>query len=112
LKAGDTAAASGGADLMALMAGPDTSGDTVLSSSSADQGLSDYLTHQKYVLGVDDIVLLSKTGSILATTDPNLKGSFVDPDGVTFDRAKSAIYYSSVLRDQKRKTISLTLQVR
>jgi PAS domain S-box-containing protein len=104
LKGGnDTTATAGGADLIALTAGPDLSGDTVLSSSSSDRGLSDYLTHEKYILGVDEIILISKSGAILATTDPNLTGNFVDPDGVTFDRAKTSIYFSSVLRDHKKK---------
>ena len=104
LRGADSALAkSEGVDLMALMGGADDAGDTVLAGSSSDQGLSDYLTQQKYILGVDEIILTSKTGAVIASTDPAIRGNFVDPDGVTFDRAKTSIYFSSVLRDQKKK---------
>ncbi|MBA4057933.1 MAG: hypothetical protein C0490_24665, partial [Marivirga sp.] len=105
LKAGGSigAPADGGADLMAMTGGDEAAGDTVLSSTSSDQGLSDLLTKQKYVLGVDEIILTSPTGTVLASTDPNVTGSFVDPDGVTFDRAKTSVYFSSVLRDKTSK---------
>jgi hypothetical protein len=89
------------------MAAPDASGDTVLAGTSSDQALSDYLTHQKYVLGIDEIILISKTGSILATTDPTITGSFVDPDGITFDRAKTSTIFHLSFAIRKRKTISL-----
>jgi len=90
-----------GTDIMSL--GAPTVGDTVLSSTSSDQGLSDYLTKQKFLLGVEEITLTSPTGVILASTDPSMHGSFVDPDGVTFDRAKRGIYFSSIRRDNQKK---------
>ena len=103
LKNNVASSAGGPMDMMAMMAGPDTSADTILSSSSADKGISDYLTRQKYILGVDEIVLTSPTGAIQATTDPSLTGSFIDPDGVTFDRAKQGTYFSAVRRDNTKK---------
>ncbi len=104
LKGGASAAApDAGADLMAMMVPDEADADTVLTTTSSDQGLSDFLTKQKYVLGVDEIIFTSATGAVLASTDPSVSGSFIDPDGVTFDRAKTSIYFSSVLRDKVSK---------
>ncbi len=104
LKGGASAAApDAGADLMAMMVPDEADSDTVLTTTSSDQGLSDFLTKQKYVLGVDEIIFTSATGAVLASTDPSISGSFIDPDGVTFDRAKTSIYFSSVLRDKVSK---------
>ncbi|AYB31752.1 PAS domain S-box protein [Chryseolinea soli] len=110
VKGGGSAAAAAPAadDMAALMGGapaPDAvSGDTVLNTSvSTDQSMSDYLSSQKYVLGVDEITLTSATGAVLASTDPAVKGNLVDPDGVTFDRAKSNLYFSAILRDKTKK---------
>jgi len=96
--------AQGGVDLMAMMGGAEESSDTVLTTSSTDQSLSDYLTSQKYVLGVDEIILTSPSGVLQASTDASMKGSFIDPDGVTFDRAKTSTYFSSILRDKTSKS--------
>ena len=101
--AGSGTPQSGGADLMALMGPPPGAGDTVLTSASTDQALASVLTRQKYLLGVEDITVTSTTGAIVASTDPAATGNFIDPDGVTFDRAKNGIYFSSVLRDKKAK---------
>jgi len=104
IKSGNNAASeSGGADLTSLMGPPPGAGDTVLSSASTDHVLASALTKQKYLLGVEDIMVTSPTGAILASTDPTVSGNFIDPDGVTFDRAKNGIYFSSVLRDKKSK---------
>jgi PAS domain S-box-containing protein len=75
-----------------------------LTSASTDQVLAAALTKQKYLLGVEDITVTSPTGTIAASTDPAASGNFIDPDGVTFDRAKNGIYFSSVLRDKKTKS--------
>jgi hypothetical protein len=107
LKSGGSAAsAAGDADLMATMGPPPeaAAGDTVLTSASTDQVLAAALTKQKYLLGVEDITVTSPTGAIAASTDPTASGNFIDPDGVTFDRAKNGICFSSVLRDKKTKT--------
>lgn len=89
-------------DLMALMGGGDEA-DTVLTSTSGDASLSEYLSSQKYILGVDEIILTSATGAVLASTTDDISGNFVDPDGVTFERAKTAVYFSSILRDKSKK---------
>lgn len=104
LKSGAREETSGGMDLMAIMGPPpSTEGDTVLTSASIDEGLVGILTRQKYLLGVDEITITSPTGAIAASTEATASGNFIDPDGVTFDRAKSGIYFSSVLRDNKKK---------
>lgn len=103
-KAAVTAApASDGVDLLALMGGGDEQTDTASVANSSEQSLSDYLSSQKYILGVDDIIITSTTGSVIASTSHDISGSFVDPDGVTFDRAKSGVYFSSILRDKAKK---------
>ncbi|MEJ7643576.1 MAG: PAS domain S-box protein [Chryseolinea sp.] len=100
---GNSSAPDGGPDLMSLMGGGSTTGDTVLSSATTDTALSEYLTAQKSVLKVDDIYLISTTGVIRASTDPAVQASFIDPDGVTFDRAKSDIYFSSIKRSSVKQ---------
>jgi len=102
-KAEDTSSAGDGMDLLALMGGGEEEADTVLESTSSDQSLSDYLSSQKYILGVDEIILTSATGAVQASTTADISGNFVDPDGVTFERAKSAVYFSSILRDKSKK---------
>ncbi len=92
-----------GIDLMALMGGVEEETDTVLASNSSDESLSDYLSSQKYILGVDEIILTSATGAVLASTTDDISGNFVDPDGVTFERAKNAVYFSSILRDKSKR---------
>ena len=89
---------------MAMMGPPPGEGDTVLTSASTDQVLSRALTKEKFLLGVDEITITSPTGAIVASTDPTASGNFIDPDGVTFDRAKNGVYFSSVLRDKKSKS--------
>jgi len=102
-KSPDASSAGDGVDLMALMGGGEEQTDTVQASASADESLSDYLSSQKYILGVDEIILTSATGAVLASTTEDISGNFVDPDGVTFERAKSAVYFSSILRDKSKK---------
>ncbi len=76
----------------------------IMDSAGNDESMSRYLSTQKDLLGVNDILLLTPTGGVIASTDPALSGNFIDPDGVTFDRAKTGIYFSAVLRDSKSKT--------
>jgi PAS domain S-box-containing protein len=59
-----------------------------------------FLAAQKFSLGVDDIIITSPTGIVIASTDPEVKNSFVDPDGTTFERAKSNIHYANVRREK------------
>jgi len=99
-----------GMDMM-MMGGPpveeETSEDTTLSvgevSSGSGGGLADFIASQKDILGVDEIIITSATGAIVASTDPNEHGNFVDPDGITFGRAKNGIYFTRVKRDKAKK---------
>ena len=78
-KSADVAASAGdGIDLLAMMGGGDEEADTVLATNSSDQSLSDYLESQKYILGVDEIILTAATASVLASTSPEIYGSCVD----------------------------------
>ncbi len=103
---GSSAPADGGGfDMMAMTgeAPSDSEADTVLNSSSSNGSLSDYLNEQKDILGVSDILLTSTTGTVVASTDPSIKGSFIDPDLATFSNAQKGVYFSSILRDKKKK---------
>jgi PAS domain S-box-containing protein len=61
-------------------------------------GLADYLKKQQEIFGFDDIVLTNTTGSIIASTNGK-SGNFLDPDGITFDQAQRAIYFSLIRKD-------------
>ncbi|HEY3402908.1 MAG TPA: PAS domain S-box protein [Ohtaekwangia sp.] len=118
VKNGGSAPAGGGMDMMMDMMGggeptfpdeaatTDVPAETTDSTATASAGpvtLDEYLGAQKFVLGVDDIIITSTTGAVSASTDPTIKGNFIDPDGVTFDRAKSGTYFSNIKRDPKKK---------
>jgi hypothetical protein len=91
-------------DLLALMGGGEEQSDTTLNTTgSKDQTLSDFLSSQKYILGVDEIILTSATGSVIASTTRNC--AVLLTDGVTFERARSAVYFSSPgIRSRKLRT--------
>jgi len=99
----DAAPADTGLDFGETMVPEGEESDTVLTTATSDLSLSEYLTQQKEQLGVDDITLTTPSGEILASTGSAVSGSFIDPDGVTFERAKSSIYFSAILRDNARK---------
>lgn len=80
---------------------------TFTTSTSTGSSLTDFLSSWKGILGVDEIFITSTTGAISASSNPNGKANFVDPDGVTFERAKNTIHFSSVLRDKETKKFFL-----
>ncbi|MEP6735120.1 MAG: PAS domain S-box protein [Chryseolinea sp.] len=102
---GGSISLDGGLEMMAIPGGESAS-DTVLSSTSTDNVLAQYLTKEKFLLGVDEITITSPTGVIEASTDPSLSGSFVDPDGLTFERAKNTTYFSLIKRNNVTKAYS------
>ncbi|MFD0999306.1 PAS domain S-box protein [Ohtaekwangia kribbensis] len=114
IKKGDGAAAGGGGgmDMLAMMGAPDETAapaDSTTASApteSASGGLNGFLEEQKYIFEVDDIIITSPTGAVVASTDPNVKGNFIDPDGITFERAKNDIHFTSVHRDKKNNYFS------
>lgn len=114
---GGSAAPAGGMDMMAMMdmgasdpsAAPaepaaEVADTVLLTSTSTNTSLEDFLGQQKFILGVDELTIASPTGSVIATTDPEVKGNFIDPDGTTFEKAKSGVYFSSVFRDKTKKS--------
>jgi PAS domain S-box-containing protein len=70
-------------------------------AAPSEVSLGDFLSEQKSVLGVKEIIITSPTGAVVASTDPAVKGNFIDPDGMTFDRAKAGIHYSSIFRSKQ-----------
>jgi PAS domain S-box-containing protein len=89
---------------MDMMAGPPMDAAPAPDSAAAapsEVSLEDFLSEQKSVLGVKEIIITSPTGAVVASTDPTVKGNFIDPDGMTFDRAKTGIHYSSIFRNKQ-----------
>lgn len=83
---------------------PDSGEQSEMATESAEpeNTVNDYLQKQKAILGVDDITLTSTTGTVIGSSNPAIKGSFMDPDGV-FNRAKTDIYFTKLLRDKDTK---------
>ncbi len=105
LKAGLAGGGSSSSDGMDMMM-PPVADDGAAADSTGGSGelsLVDYLNAQKAVLQVTDIILTSPTGAVNISTDPSVKGSIIDPDGVTFDRAKAGVYFSRIQRDKTKK---------
>jgi PAS domain S-box-containing protein len=104
LRAKLASGAGGGMDLMMAPIGGAMSAEGDSSDVEAqDNSLEGYLSQQKLTLEVSDITLTSGTGAVTATTDALVKGNIIDPDGVSFDRAKSGVYFSPVQRDKSKK---------
>ncbi len=72
-------------------------------TSSINGSLSDYLSEKKDFFGVADIIVTSTTGTVVASSNPSLKGNFNDPDLATFTAAQSGIYFSAIQRDKTKK---------
>lgn len=85
--------------------GDDTAADALVAPSSEDALLT-FLNNTKSALKVDDILVTNTTGTVLASTDKSISGNFIDPDGVTFARAKEGIYFSRVKRDKNTRRFS------
>jgi PAS domain S-box-containing protein len=116
LKSGGGAASTAPADdpmaaMMAMMppspepaaAEPDTTDAIAEEPSGSGNALVDYLNDQKSTLGVAQITITSDKGAVVASTDPSVKGNFIDQDGHIFEKAKSDIYFSEVFRDKQTK---------
>jgi PAS domain S-box-containing protein len=72
-----------------------------------DGSLKGYLVEQKELLNLDEIIITSPTGAVIASTDPRIKNNMADPDGVTYERAKSTIHFSKIIRDKDTKNFIL-----
>ena len=103
LGSGGGSSSEGGADLLMAPIGQEITAPSDSASGPQELSLADYLNEIKSTLHVSDITITSGTGAVSVSTDPNVKGNFIDPDGVTFDRAKSGIYFSRIQRDKTKK---------
>ena len=101
--AGGGGSSDGGVDLLMAPIGQETAAPSDSSSGPQELSLPEYLNEIKSTLQVSEITITSATGAVTASTDPNVKGNFIDPDGVTFDRAKTGIYFSRIQRDKTKK---------
>jgi PAS domain S-box-containing protein len=79
---------------------PDTTDELEEEPAASGGTLTDYLNDQKSVLDVAQITITSDKGAVVASTDPTVKGNFIDQDGHIFEKAKSDIYFSEVTRDK------------
>jgi PAS domain S-box-containing protein len=114
LKSGGGAASTAPSDdpmaaMMAMMppspepAEADTTSGMAEEPSGSGNPLVDYLNDQKSTFDVAQITITSDKGAVVASTDPSVKGNFIDQDGHIFEKAKSDIYFSEVLRDKESK---------
>jgi PAS domain S-box-containing protein len=98
------AGGGGGMDLMMPPIGDEmASASDSTESEPKDETLAGFLSEVKLTLDLTDITITSPTGAVVATTDPIVKGNVIDPDGVAFDRARTAIYFSPIYRDKAKK---------
>jgi hypothetical protein len=93
----------GGMDFMMPAIGSEEQAASDSTTETTELTLTDYLQQVKSTLNVAEIVITSGTGAVSASTDPSVKGNIVDPDGVTFDRAKTGIYFAPIQRDKTKK---------
>jgi PAS domain S-box-containing protein len=68
-------------------------------STPAPNDLAGFLAEQKSILQVEEITLTSPSGNVIASSNPDVKGSFIEPDGA-FSKAKNGIYFTNVIRDK------------
>ena len=83
--------------------GQETAAPSDSASGPSGTFIARIFERNKITLQVSEITIASATGAVTASTDPNVKGNFIDPDGVTFDRAKRGIYFSRIQRDKTKK---------
>jgi PAS domain S-box len=76
------------------------SDDFALTSNTTSNDLAGYLAQQKSILQVEEITITTLTGSVIASSNPEVKGNFIEPDGA-FSKAKNGIYFTNVIRDKK-----------
>jgi PAS domain S-box-containing protein len=93
----------GGMDFMMPAIGSEEQAVSDSTTETPELSLTDYLQQVKSTLNVAEIVITSGTGAVSASTDASVKGNIVDPDGVTFDRAKTGIYFAPIQRDKAKK---------
>ena len=75
-----------------------TEEDASLTSESMADPLKDYLIKQKEILGFEQILITTPTGTIVSSTDGKT-GNFLDPDGATFNEAQKGVYFSVTRND-------------
>ena len=108
LASGGSNTSGGEMDLMMLPAANEDAAETDPAIDAGQEApeelsLTDYLDQLKSTLQVSEISITNGTGAVTASTDPTVKANIIDPDGVTFDRAKNGIYFAPVHRDKNKK---------
>lgn len=99
---GGAPAAPSGFDFLAVDMGNEESSSSDSTSGSGND-LQSFLNEQKSILKVDEIIITTPTGTVVASTDPDIKGNMIDPDGATFNKAKAGLYFSRVDRHKSTK---------
>jgi PAS domain S-box-containing protein len=103
-------ASAGGApaaDIFAVsmdMPAEETSSDSA-SAEPEGPSLLDYLNEQKSILRVDDIIITSTSGAVIASTDPKIKGTYMH-EQVTVNKARSGIHFPTVTREKDKRYYS------
>ncbi|MFZ6011271.1 MAG: PAS domain S-box protein [Bacteroidota bacterium] len=94
LQSSDFLINGGGTSTMAV----DSAADTVLTTSSGNASMAEYLSSQKEIFGFADMYLLSTSGSIVAASNGQT-GNFLDRDASMFEQGQKGIYFSHVESD-------------
>jgi PAS domain S-box-containing protein len=96
------------ADIFAVSMDAPSAGETNSDSTSAEPTgatLLDFLNEQKSILRVDDIILTSNSGSVIASTDPRITGTFMH-EQVTVNKARTGIHFPTVSREKDKRYYS------
>lgn len=105
-KSGAPVAPSGDVFAVALdMPGDEESESTDSAAIEEPEGnsLEEFLHNQKSILRVDDIILTTNTGSVIASTDPKIKGNFLYADQATIAKARNGVHFTPAIRDKANK---------
>jgi PAS domain S-box-containing protein len=96
------------ADIFAVSMDAPSAGETNSDSTSAEPTgatLLNFLNEQKSILRVDDIILTSNSGSVIASTDPRITGTFMH-EQVTVNKARTGIHFPTVSREKDKRYYS------
>lgn len=84
--------------IMSDVEGDGSETEELAATTGSSDPLADALQTEKSIHGFEDIFITSTNGTIIASTNGKT-GNFLDPDGLTFDRAQRGIYFSLIRQD-------------
>jgi PAS domain S-box-containing protein len=77
--------------------------DTTGTEAGSDNPLDAFLFAQREIFGFEQIYITSPSGTLIASTDPELKtGNFVATDGSLLSKGKQEIYFGTVVKENQK----------